>query len=205
MALSRPVSEAVASGSGRRLYVLAHPSRIRIIDVLGLHGELSVSELAEAVGVASPAGRPRPAHRLGAQSGQPRLGGEPLSRGEVGPCPALARAGGRSRERGLRGGRRPSTSARPPPGAGRPRRGARWRRPGRRRPRVRISACKRCSTGSPGGWRRRHKRPPDQANRSSGVPQTICLRHVARLSRGVLPAVWLGLGCRVRRGVGRAG
>lgn len=51
MMLSRPVSEAVAERIGRRLDVLAHPARIRIIDVLELHGELSVSELAGAVGV----------------------------------------------------------------------------------------------------------------------------------------------------------
>jgi ArsR family transcriptional regulator len=51
MTLSRPVSEAVAERIGHRLDVLAHPARIRIVDVLELQGELSVSELAEAVGV----------------------------------------------------------------------------------------------------------------------------------------------------------
>lgn len=51
MDLSRPVSEGVAERIGRRLDVLAHPTRIRIVDALELHGEVSVSELAEAVGV----------------------------------------------------------------------------------------------------------------------------------------------------------
>ncbi len=51
MTLSRPVSSAVAERIGRRLGVLAHPARIRIVEVLELHGELSVSELAERVGV----------------------------------------------------------------------------------------------------------------------------------------------------------
>lgn len=51
MTLARPVSVAVAERIGRRLDVLAHPARIRIVDVLELHGELSVSELAKAVGV----------------------------------------------------------------------------------------------------------------------------------------------------------
>lgn len=51
MSLSRPLSMGVAERIGRRLDVLAHPARIRILDILELRGELSVSDVAAVVEV----------------------------------------------------------------------------------------------------------------------------------------------------------
>jgi len=51
VSLPRPVTEAVAERVGRRLDVLAHPVRIRLVDALDRGGEVSVSQLARQVGV----------------------------------------------------------------------------------------------------------------------------------------------------------
>jgi DNA-binding transcriptional ArsR family regulator len=51
MSLPRPITEAVAERVGRRLEVLAHPVRIRLVDALDRGGEVSVSSLADEVGV----------------------------------------------------------------------------------------------------------------------------------------------------------
>lgn len=51
MSLSRPISQPVAERIARRLDILAHPGRIRIVDTLDLHEELSVHALADAVGI----------------------------------------------------------------------------------------------------------------------------------------------------------
>jgi len=51
VSLPRPISEAVAERVGRRLGVLAHPARIRLVDALDRDGEVSVGQLAQQVGV----------------------------------------------------------------------------------------------------------------------------------------------------------
>lgn len=49
--LSRAITSEEADAIGRLLVVVGQPIRIRLIDALHRHGELSVQQLAEAVGV----------------------------------------------------------------------------------------------------------------------------------------------------------
>lgn len=52
--MRRPVSPEVAEQIGHYLSVIGQPVRLRLIDALERQGELSVKELARAVGIAAP-------------------------------------------------------------------------------------------------------------------------------------------------------